>query len=191
MVIPSAAETAPDVYKLANKTAFLPTASPDVYGYDLNDLDAAQKALLILHRDWSQELTEAIVKAEGDCTVTVIGDTAYSLTPLSGEGVNVTLEDAMKLASAIIHTASKRGDPDLLDWEIKAFENEMPIPHEESAAPDEGAHARLYVHAGFAADDHRDVDNEACQVRDTVGVPSAGCRHGAHVLFFMRRLLAP
>lgn len=95
----------------------------------------------------------------------------------------------MKLASAIIHTASKRGDPDLLDGEIKAFENEMPIPHEQSAAADEGAHARLYVHAGFAADDHRDVDNEACQVRDTVGVPSAGCRHGALILFFMRRLL--
>ncbi|GKT47063.1 monooxygenase asqM [Colletotrichum spaethianum] len=118
-------------------------ASPGVCGYNSHDHKAVKKALLILYQDWSPELTEATAKATGSRSprslyilpvgfrwprrrgITVTGDAAHLMTPFAGEGVNVALEDAMKLAKAIIPAATERDQPDLLDQKIKAFEKEI------------------------------------------------------------------
>ena len=56
--------------------------------------------------------------------VTLIGDAAHVMTPFAGEGVNLALTDAMKLADAIIATA-KSGKKGNLAKEVGKYEKEM------------------------------------------------------------------
>ncbi|KAF9877644.1 hypothetical protein CkaCkLH20_04779 [Colletotrichum karsti] len=170
--VPDAEKTAPELYKLVNRGSVFANSdgkritiqqmgdgslnvyasvlsdnekwsSPEVCGYDSHDLEAVKKALLEEYKDWSPALTEAIVKAEGECAprslymlpvgfkwphrrgATAIGDAAGLMTPYAGEGVNVAMDGAMKLAKAIIKAAAEGGNPDILDRNVEAFETEM------------------------------------------------------------------
>ncbi|TDZ37932.1 Monooxygenase asqM [Colletotrichum spinosum] len=173
MSVPNPTETAPELYKLVNRGSLFGTgdgkrltvqqmgdgtlhvyasiksddekwSDPNVCGFDPTDLAAVKKFLLeSAYRDWSPELTEAIVKSEGGCSprslymlpvgfkwthrrgVTVIGDAAHLMTPFAGEGVNVAFDDAMRLAKAIIEAAAKGGTPDMLDKKVDTFEKDM------------------------------------------------------------------
>ncbi|KAK3324931.1 hypothetical protein B0H66DRAFT_547117 [Apodospora peruviana] len=89
--------------------------------------------------DWSNDLTEMILKADGKIRewplyylppdelpwkqvsgVTLLGDAAHLTTPFVGEGVNCAMTDAMRLAEEI----GKHG-VDGLDEAVKAYEEDM------------------------------------------------------------------
>ncbi|KAK5661563.1 hypothetical protein OQA88_11471 [Cercophora sp. LCS_1] len=114
----------------------------DKLDFDVGDLDAVKRHLLggenAPFGKWHPLLRMAIEKAEGKATprtfyqlpvgfewehregVTLIGDAAHLMTPFAGEGVNVALEDAMRLARAV-----SGGDKDGLDGRVKELEREM------------------------------------------------------------------
>ncbi|OAA57650.1 tetracycline resistance protein from transposon [Niveomyces insectorum RCEF 264] len=127
----------------------------DTCGYDVHDLAAVQQALLTrpgMFRDYAGCLQAAITHAAGATTprslymlpvgftwthrrgLTIIGDAAHLMTPYAGEGVNVALDDARKLAATILAAAAAtatKGPPshasshDALDAAVAAFEKEM------------------------------------------------------------------
>ncbi|CAJ2511735.1 Uu.00g073600.m01.CDS01 [Anthostomella pinea] len=114
-------------------------------GYDPRDLEQTKKALLAEMHDYCPQLREAVEKTQGACEprtlfqlpvgwrwehrrgVTIIGDAAHLMTPFAGEGVNVALDDARKLAASIARSvrAGDGGDADELDRQVRAFEDEM------------------------------------------------------------------
>ncbi|KAM0330517.1 hypothetical protein ACHAQA_003464 [Verticillium albo-atrum] len=117
---------------------------PEKCGHDATNLAEAKKALMEEYHDWSSSLTDGILKSEGDCKprslymlpvgfkwqhhqgVTIIGDAAHLMGPFAGEGVNVALEDAMKLAKSIVAAIKEGGDiKAALDRHVEAFEKEM------------------------------------------------------------------
>lgn len=55
-------------------------------------------------------------------SVTMVGDAAHLMTPFGGEGVNLALQNAMKLAHTIIEAS---GDSKGLRLKVKAFEQDM------------------------------------------------------------------
>ena len=99
--------------------------------------------------DWSPELLRFIQAAVGEITcrtnymlpvgfkwqhqkgVTMVGDAAHLMTPFAGVGVNIALEDTMKLAAAIID-AAKDGKKGALDARIKDFETDMFVRAEKA-----------------------------------------------------------
>lgn len=110
-------------------------------GFDATDLTATKKALLQGRlQDWHPLIHEAVEKAQGrtaprvlymlpvgirwahQAGVTVVGDAAHLMTPFAGEGVNVGMEDAMRLARAVIAAGEDRK---MLDQGVEAFEKEM------------------------------------------------------------------
>ncbi|PYI08369.1 putative oligopeptide transporter [Aspergillus sclerotiicarbonarius CBS 121057] len=90
---------------------------------------------------WSDELLDLIRLSEGNIRinafymlpvgfkwshvpgVTLIGDAAHLMTPVAGEGVNIALDDAMRLAEAI--TVSSSNPASALDDRIASYETEM------------------------------------------------------------------
>ena len=56
--------------------------------------------------------------------ITLLGDAAHVMTPFAGEGVNLAMTDAMKLAKAI-ENAAKVGTTEALNCEVKAYEEDM------------------------------------------------------------------
>ena len=113
-------------------------------GYDLHNAKEVKKAIREELKDWAEPLVKLTqVADDNDVTarslyilppghrwkhrakVTLIGDAAHLMTPHAGEGVNVAMEDAMKLADAIIRSSKSEDVVDALDKEVSVFEDEM------------------------------------------------------------------
>ena len=113
-------------------------------GYDLHNASEVKKAIREEFNDWAEPLVKLTqVADESDFTarslyilppghrwkhrakVTLIGDAAHLMTPHAGEGVNVAMEDAMKLADSIIRSAKSEDVVNALDKEVSVFEDEM------------------------------------------------------------------
>lgn len=114
--------------------------TPENCGYDSTNLDEVKKQLQKEYTDWDPKLLNALGNAQGRCVsrslyilpvgtmwehkpgFTLIGDAAHLMTPFAGEGVNVSLEDAMLLARTILDAVKNGKD---VDEEIKTFESQM------------------------------------------------------------------
>jgi len=122
--------------------------SKEKAGFDTGDLEEVKRRLLEgegapFGADWHPLLREAVAKAdrvwprtlwqlpvgwrwEHREGVTLIGDAAHLMTPFAGEGVNVGLEDAMRLAREVVRAVKERsGDGEALDAAVRAYEEEM------------------------------------------------------------------
>ncbi|KAI1329368.1 putative oligopeptide transporter [Xylariaceae sp. FL0255] len=110
---------------------------------DKMDSEARKKLLLEEMIDWAPQLKTALEKTQGSFEasnlytlpvgwhwshhrgVTAIGDAAHVMLPFAGEGVNLGMDDAQKLAAAIIKSVQGRDSTDAFDSRIAAFEKEM------------------------------------------------------------------
>ncbi|KAK4455130.1 hypothetical protein QBC34DRAFT_420784 [Podospora aff. communis PSN243] len=125
-------------------------AAREKCGYDAGDLEVVKGKLLEgegapFGSDWHPLLREAVQKAEGRCIprslwelpvgwrwehcegVTLIGDAAHVMTPFAGEGVNVGMEDAMRLARGAVKAleGGEGGITETLDAAVREYEEEM------------------------------------------------------------------
>lgn len=114
--------------------------SPAKCGFDAFDLESAKAAALERYRDWHPLIKEAISRSQGKAVprslymlppgfsfahragLTIIGDAAHVMTPFAGEGVNVGMEDARRLAAAVVAAGA---DVNKLDSEVAKFEKDM------------------------------------------------------------------
>ncbi|KAI1634047.1 hypothetical protein F4809DRAFT_652175 [Biscogniauxia mediterranea] len=140
--VPDAEQTASQFLRVGN-VSVRPENWVQSCGYDPYDLEQTKKAILEELHDWCLQLREAIEKAQGDCDpkslymlpvgwrrehrqgVMIIVDAAHLMPPFAGEGVNVALDDARKLAAAIVRSVQTGGGPEEIDKQIRGFEQEM------------------------------------------------------------------
>ena len=113
-------------------------------GYDLHNASEIKKAIREEFKDWAEPLVKLTQVADDNdfaarslyvlppgqrwkhrAKVTLIGDAAHLMTPHAGEGVNVAMEDALKLAGAIIRSTNSEDVIHTLDKEVGVFEDEM------------------------------------------------------------------
>lgn len=110
-------------------------------GFDLSNPHEVKKSLLHDYEGWADPLVKFIKVAENESIwaislfelpvghkwdhrpgVTLIGDAAHLSSPFAGEGVNIAMEDALKLSQALIVAVKT---PSSLDSQITAFEQDM------------------------------------------------------------------
>lgn len=110
-------------------------------GYDISNPHEVKKALLHDYEGWAEPLIKFTQVAEDDSIwawstyelptghnwnhrpgVTLIGDAAHLCSPFAGEGVNIAMEDALKLSQALIAALK---NPSSLESQITAFEQDM------------------------------------------------------------------
>ena len=108
--------------------------------YDLNDLEAVKAYFLKTYGDWKEEYKELISKAdrydrrnlyqlpqghrwETKDGVTAIGDAAHVMSPCAGEGVNIAMDDALRLSRAIIAARHNQGEG--MAEGLRSFEKDM------------------------------------------------------------------
>ncbi|KAK5136533.1 hypothetical protein LTR08_002877 [Meristemomyces frigidus] len=118
-------------------------------GYDLHDAEAVREACREEHAGWEPRLVAFTQQADDEVIardlfmlpvgfkwehvrgVTLVGDAAHLATPFAGEGVNLALEDTLKLAQAILtassteHSTDKVSLQQQLDVNIGDFETDM------------------------------------------------------------------
>ncbi|ROV97131.1 hypothetical protein VMCG_07521 [Cytospora schulzeri] len=111
--------------------------------YDAFDLEEAKGAALARLDGWHPVIREAVSKARGRTVprsfymlpvgvrfehragFTLVGDAAHLMTPFAGEGVNVGMEDARRLARAVVAAGGGEDPVVRLDGEVAAFEGDM------------------------------------------------------------------
>jgi 2-polyprenyl-6-methoxyphenol hydroxylase-like FAD-dependent oxidoreductase len=115
--------------------------------HNTKGIAAVRKDCMEEFAGWHPDLLALIHASEGNVTardlymlpighswphrrgVTLIGDAAHVMTPFAGEGVNLALEDAMKLSDAIISAASRASAVETmsqaLDQGVSRFEQDM------------------------------------------------------------------
>ncbi|KAI0161501.1 putative oligopeptide transporter [Xylariaceae sp. FL1272] len=128
-----------------NVASYVTRSEDFIESHGLNDLslEDMKKFLLEEKLDYCPQLREAIEKAQGSCInknlytlppgwhwnhrhgATVIGDAAHVMLPFAGEGVNLGMDDAQKLAAAITKAVANGGSADELDKQVLAYEEEM------------------------------------------------------------------
>lgn len=110
-------------------------------GYDIDNPQEVKKALLHDYEGWAEPLIKFTQVAEEEsiwaCSIyelpighkwnhrhgaTLIGDAAHLCSPFAGQGVNIAMEDALKLSQALIAGVK---NPSSLDSHITAFEQDM------------------------------------------------------------------
>ncbi|KAI8955186.1 hypothetical protein F4801DRAFT_378032 [Xylaria longipes] len=112
-------------------------------GIGEDDIEGAKRLLLEEMHDWCPQFRGVIEKLQASYAVknlyelppgwhwdhirgtTVIGDASHVMLPLAGEGVNLGMDDAQKLAAAIIKAVQNGGSLDELDSRVMAFEKDM------------------------------------------------------------------
>lgn len=110
-------------------------------GYDISNPQEVKKALLHDYEGWAEPLIKFTQVGEDEtlwaCSLyelpighkwnhrpgaTLIGDAAHLCSPFAGQGVNIAMEDALKLSQALIAGVK---NPSSLDSHITAFEQDM------------------------------------------------------------------
>ncbi|KAL9044591.1 MAG: hypothetical protein Q9214_002282 [Letrouitia sp. 1 TL-2023] len=113
-------------------------------GFDVHNPREVKAALRKDFADWKEPLLSATQVAddeelvtlslyllpsghswEGRPGVTLIGDAAHLMTPFGGEGVNIAMTDAMKLAHAIIDASNSDSPSTSLKQNVRDFELDM------------------------------------------------------------------
>jgi len=110
--------------------------------YDNADLSAVKRMALEQRKDWSPKLRKLIEVADAETWsgnlymmpvglrwahrpgITLLGDAAHVMAPFAGKGVNLAMEDAIKLSDAIVKTRDSGSKAQLAN-NIRAFEEDM------------------------------------------------------------------
>lgn len=131
---------------------------------DTKQPPSAKDEILEVYSDWAPDMVDIIRASDGEIIprslymlpvgsrwehktgITLIGDAAHLMTPFGGEGVNLALEDARRLANAIIDAAE--GSSGFLDLKIHAFEEDMFARARKAQTMTEGMMIDMYFTPG-------------------------------------------